>query len=196
MNNARRSVVFGLGALSLAAVMPAQVFAFSTSQARALIDRAVADINSIINSGKSESVMLRDFEGIFVRYADVSTIARGVLGPVARTTSAGDMSAFTAAFQGYISRKYGRRFREFIGGKVEVLSASAIKSFFEVKCSATLQGMAPFAVDFVVASQSGKFIDMKIEGISLLKAERAEVGAMLDKRRGDLNALIKDLNAV
>ena len=32
-------------------------------------------------------------------------------------------AAFTAAYQGYISRKYGRRFREFIGGRIEVVDA-------------------------------------------------------------------------
>lgn len=190
----RRQAMAGMGA-SVFALMASAVpaFAFSEGQARALIDKVVRDINGIINSGKSESAMLKDFERIFSRYADVSTISRSVLGPPARSASAAQLSGFAKAFQTYISRKYGRRFREFIGGRVEVNSSRAVKSFFEVKCTIVLKGEAPFNVTFIVADRSGRFIDISIEGISLLKAERAEVGALLDKRRGDINALIRDL---
>jgi phospholipid transport system substrate-binding protein len=168
-------------------------FAFSTAQAESLIDKAVADINSIINSGKAENAMLKDFERIFSKYADGNRIGQLVLGADGRSASAGQKSAFSKAFQSYISRKYGRRFREFIGGSVEVKSAKAVKSFYEVKTNATLKGSAPFEVVFVVADDSGRFIDMKIEGISLVKAERAEIGAMLDKRKGNLDLLVADL---
>lgn len=190
----RRDAMAGMGASVVALMMSAvPAFAFNEAEARTLIDKAVGDINSIINSGKSEAAMLKDFERIFSRYADVSTISRSVLGPPARSASAAQLSGFAKSFQTYISRKYGRRFREFIGGRVEVNNTRAVKNFYEVNCTTILKGEAPFKVTFVVASQSGRFIDISIEGISLLKAERAEVGAMLDQRRGDINALIRDL---
>jgi phospholipid transport system substrate-binding protein len=46
-----------------------------------------------------------------------------------------------------------------------------------------------------VSDRSGqdKFFDMIIEGISLRLSERTEVGAMLDRRNGDIDALIQDL---
>lgn len=169
--------------------------ALSESAARVLIDKAVADINAVINSGKSETAMYGDFERIFNRYADVPTIARSALGPPARGASAAQIGAFTKAFSGYMSRKYGKRFRELIGGKIEVTGARQVKSFQEVQAVAKLKGQAPFAVSFMVSDKSGAnlFFDLLIEGISLLKSERAEIGAMLDKRRGDIDALIGDL---
>ena len=189
----RRAVI----AASLAIVFaPAPVLAFSENEARALIDRAVSDINKIINSGKSEKAMLKDFEGIFVRYADRDVIGQLVLGADGRAASSGQKKSFSLAFQGYISRKYGRRFREFIGGSVEVTGARTVKNFYEITTRAKLAGQSPFQVDFVVADKTGRFIDMKIEGISLVKAERAEIGAMLDKRGGDLDRLISDLNGM
>ena len=105
------------------------------------------------------------------------------------------MDAFTSAFQGYLARKYGKRFREFIGGKIEVREATALKSFYQVKTTAILRGESPFDVTFMVSDVSGKdlFFDMLIEGISLLKAEKSEVGAMLDRRKGNLANLIVDL---
>ncbi len=179
-------------ALSLS-LSPAR--ALTESQARKLIDAAVSDINSVINSGRSEAAMFQDFEKIFLRYADVPTIARSVLGPPARSASAAQIKAYTDAFTGYMSRKYGKRFREFIGGQIEVTGARAVKSFQEVTAVAKLKGQSPFAVSFMVSDRSGsdKFFDLLIEGISLLKSERTEIGAMLDKRGGKIDALIGDL---
>ena len=190
----RRVILAGL--LSATSVLAAPgAFALSESEARKLIDTAVAEINKIINSGKSESQMYGDFERIFRKYADVPTIARSALGPPARQASSSQMNAFTDAFAGYLSRKYGKRFREFIGGQIEVKSARAVKTFQEVQAVALLKGQPPFEISFMVSDRSGsdKFFDLLIEGISLLKSERAEIGAMLDKRRGDIDALVSDL---
>ena len=105
------------------------------------------------------------------------------------------MAAFIKAFQGYIARKYGRRFREFIGGKIEVTDARPIKSYFEVISVAYLQGESPFDVRWHVGNKSGKnlFFNIIIEGVNMLASERAEIGAMLDRRNGDITALIADL---
>jgi len=141
--------------------------------------------------------MFGSFEKIFNKYADVSTIARSALGPPARSASSAQMRAFTQTFSGYMARKYGKRFREFIGGQIEVTGARAVKSFQEVTAVAKLKGQSPFAVSFMVSDRSGsdKFFDLLIEGISLLKSERAEIGALLDRRRGDIDALINDLKS-
>ncbi|MEM5476169.1 ABC transporter substrate-binding protein [Pacificibacter sp. AS14] len=186
----RRGFLTGaLSGLTLLIAMPRAVFAFSSSEAEALITKTVRDINAIINSGKSESGMFTDFERVLVNYADTPNIARSVLGPPARSASAAQLSAFTKAFQSYISRKYGSRFREFIGGKIEVDKTQKINSIYEVSCTAILRGESPFAISFIVADKTGKFIDLTIEGISLLKSERAEIGAMLDQAGGSIEKL-------
>ncbi|MYM55549.1 MlaC/ttg2D family ABC transporter substrate-binding protein [Thalassovita mangrovi] len=191
----RRSFLSQISAVALAAAIPMPAFALSPSNAKSLVDKLVAEINAVIDSGKPESAMLRDFEGIFARYADVPTIARYALGVDARSASPAQMREFTGVFQRYISVKYGKRFREFIGGRIVVDSAQAIKSFIEVKTTAHLRGEEPFEVIFLVSDRSGspRFFNMFIEGINMLLTERTEIQAMLDKRRGDLNAVIADL---
>ena len=189
----RRTFGLGLGAGLALSALPA--VALNTDQARALIDKAVGDINKVIASGKSESAMLGDFEKLFARYADVPTIARSALGVAARSASDAQMKAFTKAFQVYISRKYGRRFREFIGGRIEVTDAHPLKSYFEVISTAHLKGESPFEVRWHVSDKAGKslFFNIIIEGVNMLASERTEIGAMLDKRKGDIDALIEDL---
>ena len=139
--------------------------------------------------------MYDDFEGIFARYADVPVIARSALGVAAKSASAAQMNAFTLAFRGYIGRKYGRRFREFIGGRIEVVDARPLKSYYEVISVAYLQGEAPFDLRWWVSNKSGKdlFFNIIIEGINMRATENTEIGAMLDQRRGDIDALIRDL---
>jgi len=172
-----------------------RAFSLNSAQARSLIDAMVVDIYRIIESGKSANAMYGDFEKFFNKYGDVPIIARQVLGVDARSASPAQLAAFTKAFSGYLSRKYGRRFREFIGGRIEVDSARAVKSFFEVKTTAYLQGQAPFNVTFLVSDKSGrdKFFNMYIEGINVTLTEKSEIGAMLDRRGGNLDKMIADL---
>ena len=120
----------------------------------------------------------------------------GALGAGARGASGGQMQAYTKAFSGYLARKYGRRFREFIGGQIEVTGAQPLKSYFEVISTAKLRGKSPFDLRWHVSDKGGKplFFNLIIEGVNMLAAERTEIGAMLDRRKGDLNALIDDLN--
>ena len=65
--------------------------------------------------------MFGEFEKIFDKYADVDIIARATLGADARRASAAQLRAFSDAFGSYLARKYGRRFREFIGSGKELL---------------------------------------------------------------------------
>ena len=189
----RRHFLFGAAATAFAG--PA--LALTEAQARGMVDTLVADINKVIASGKSEQAIIRDFERIFGRYADVPTMARYTLGADARRVSRSELRAFTDAFAGYIARKYGKRFREFIGGEIKVRDARAVKNFFEVRSTVALRGQSPFNVSFMVSDRSGrdKFFDIVIEGISLLKTERVEIGSMLDRRRGNIDALVQDLRS-
>lgn len=192
-NPSRRLILAGIGAGFLAT--PA--WALSEAEATTLVERAVVDINRVIASGKSESAMINDFAGIFARYGDVPTIAISALGPPARSASAAQRRAFTEAFTGYMARKYGKRFREFAGGRIEVKEAQQRSRLVEVRTVAYLPGQSPFNVTFLVSDRSGsdKFVNLLIEGVNLFQTEKVEIGAMLDRRNGNVDALIQDLRS-
>jgi phospholipid transport system substrate-binding protein len=194
----RRTVLANaVAAAALLASAPA-VLAVSLSEAQNLVEGLVADVNAVIASGKSESRMLDDFEAIFRTYADVPTIARYSLGSDARSASQAQLAAYTDAFATYIARKYGRRFREFIGGQIEVVTARNVPNGVEVETTAILVGESPFRVDFWISDASGrtKFFNIIIEGVNMLLSERTEIQAMLDQRGGDINRLTADLPQV
>ena len=152
----RRHLIAALPAGLVLVHVPRAAQALNVNQARALVDQVVAEVNSVISSGRSEASMLQSFEKLFVRYADVRYIAQSVLGPAGRSASKSEMSAYIGAFQGYMARKYGRRFREFIGGRIDVTNARPLKSFYEVVSIARLRGQAPFEVRWHVFDKSGR----------------------------------------
>lgn len=197
-SNFTRRRLLGAGlATTTALALPLPAMALNDATARALIDKVVAEINRVIASGKSLGGMIQDFENIFARYADVNIIAQSTLGADSRRASAAQMRAFTDAFRGYIARKYGKQFRQFVGGRIEVQGVRQVKSWHEVISTVYLRGEAPFEVRFLVSDRSGRdlFFDMLIEGVSLRLSERTEIGAMLDARRGNIDALIQDLRS-
>lgn len=189
MNSSRRGFLGFLGAGVMLAAIPA--WALNTDQARALVQQSLNEVYAVINSGHPPQQMYKEFETIFARYADVDVIARSALGPTARQVSAQQFAAYKQAFQGYIGRKYGARFREFIGSKIEVTGARQMKSFFAVTSVAKLNGRAPMTVEWHVSDKSGqsKYFNIIIEGVNMLASERAEIAAMLAANRGDMAAL-------
>ncbi len=194
-NFTRRGLIAsGMGAALLAA-LPRDALALTDAGARALVDQVASEINSVIASGQSLGGMISSFEAIFRRHADVDLIARSTLGADANRASPAQMAAYSEAFRGYIARKYGKRFKEFVGGQIEVLGVAQVKSWHEVQARVKMTGEAPFDVRFLVSGRSGRnlFFDMVIEGISLRLSERTEIGSMLDRRQGNIDALISDL---
>lgn len=192
----RRTLLATAGSGLMAAVLPSSVVALSNSQAENLVNNAVADINRIIASGASVNSMVRSFKGVFDQYSDTAYIAAYALGNSGRSASNAQKRAFGNAFGTYLANKYGRRFNEFAGGQIQVQGARPVNSYIEVRTTAILPGRGPLQVDFHVTDRPGRpvFFNLIVEGVNMLLAERAEIGAMLDARGGNIDRLIRDLS--
>jgi phospholipid transport system substrate-binding protein len=185
-------------AASICAVLRPEVAVSSQQDAAVkVVDKAVSDINRIINSGDTERKMLRSFEKVFNTYADVPTIAKYALGRDVRTASALQINDYTKAFSTYFATKYGKRFREFIGGTIEIVSVEKVKKYYLVNTIAHMPAYEPFDVDFLVSDQKGRplIFNLIIEGVNMLLAERQEIGALLDRNSGKIDTLIGDLKS-
>ena len=193
--NSTRRDFLGRGVLAVAvlAALPAQ--ALTGNQAIALVRATVDEVLATVNSGRAPAQMYPAFQSIFNRRADIDAMARAALGPTARQLGAQDFAAFRQAMSGYIARKYGKRFQEFLGGRIEVGAARQLKSFWSVDSTAYLRGQTPTRVEWHVSDRSGqvRFFNLIIEGVNMLASEREEIAAMLARRRGDVRALIADL---
>ncbi|MBV0913292.1 MlaC/ttg2D family ABC transporter substrate-binding protein [Anianabacter salinae] len=186
-----------LATSSAAAVMVARpALAMSEAEATQLVQQAIAELQAIIDSGQSERQMLGRFKAYFERFADVPVIAQFALGRGVNA-SAAERRAFEDAFAGYISRKYGRRFREFIGAQIDIAGAAQLReNQYEVRSTVRLRGQAPFELAFRVSDQSGRgrMFDLIIEGVSLLRVEGQEVRDLLIRYGDDVGRVAQHLN--
>ena len=188
----RRSLIAGAVATLGVASIGAPAHALSASEAKSLILTVTQEVQSIINSGKSEAAMIRDFEGIFRRYGDVPRIAATLLGPPWRTASAAEQTAYVNALAGYLARKYGRQFREFVGAEITLTKTTDLgRKGVVVASTVTTDAFAPFPVEWHVIEAGGRqsFFDLIIEGVRLLSTERSEIRTILDQNRGSISAL-------
>ena len=191
----RRALLVGLaGAALLAAAGPAA--AQAGAAASALVTTLAAELTRLVNSGKSEKQIYAGFQTILVRYADMPAVAASVLGPPWRAAGAGQKEAFVAAFTSYLARKYGAQFREYQNARIAVEGTKdGGKAGVLVHTRVVRPGQEDIAVDWQVSDRSGspKAVNLVIEGVSMLANERAEIGAMLEASRGDLDGLTAQL---
>lgn len=191
----RRHLLSAAAGAVCATAFPMPGLALNASQAEGLVNNAVGDINGVIASGASINSMVNSFKGIFERYADTAYLAAFALGNDGRSASNAQKQAFSEVFGVYLANKYGRRFNEFSGGQIQVQGSRPVNSYIEVQTLAILRNQSPFQVDFHVTDRIGRpvFFNLIVEGVNMLLTERAEIGAMLDARGGNLDTLIRDL---
>lgn len=200
LNDMTRRGLLGTAAATLAmASLPMAARAMSTGQAEAMILKVTQEVQAIINSGKPEAAIIREFEKIFDRYTNVRAIAATVLGPPWRSASAAEQRAYVEAFRGYASRKYGKRFNEFKGASIKVTSSRdfGAKGIF-VESIVTTSKWKPFPVEWHVVERNGKleFFDLSIEGVKLISSERTEIRALLAQSGGSVGKLAQLLSTL
>ncbi len=199
----RRAVLAGLAGAALLAPFLGPLFgpggravADAGSAASAVVTALAADLTKLVNSGKARTQIYSGFESILARYADMPAVAASALGPPWRSASAGQKQQFVAAFQSYLARKYGAQFDEYKNASIQVKGTKdGGKAGVLVSTLVVRPGIDNIAVDWQVSDRSGspKVVNLVIEGVSMLANERAEVGAMLEASRGDIDGLIAQL---
>ncbi len=194
----RRAVLLGLAAVAAVAAVGGPAWATSTREAEALVTRLSGELTQLVASGRSEAQIYAGFESLLQRYADMPAVAASVLGPPWRGASNAQKQGFVAAFTHYLSRRYGKQFREYRNARIAVIGArDGGKAGVLVSTKVVRPGQEDIAVDWQISDRGGsaRVVNLVIEGVSMLSGERAQVGAMLDAQRGSIDGLIAQLNA-
>lgn len=194
----RREFIVGLVAAGALVALGGPASAQATTQAQAFVTSLSAELTQLVNSGQSESQVLSGFESLLAQYADLTAIGASVLGPPWRGASTSQKREFISAFSHYVSRRYGKQFRQYTDAQIEVTGARDGGRVGVLVNSQVLRpGQETVAVDWQISSQSGsqKVVNLVIEGVSMLATERSEMGARLDAAGGSIDSLISDLNA-
>ena len=126
---------------------------------------------------------------------DLETLASLALGPYRQSATPEQLDAYKQAFADYIVVTYEARFDAFTGYSFEVGQARpANNNDVVVRTSVIDPAGQPVLVDFRVRDRDGKLqvIDVSVEGLSMLKTQRDEFSAVI-QRKG-IDGLVASLN--
>lgn len=194
----RRDLLLGLAAAGALAALGRPAHAQATEQAQTFVSGLAAELTQLVQSGRGDTQMYSSFEGILTKYADLTAIGASVLGPPWRGATAAQKQGFIKAFSHYLSRRYGKQFREYKNAQIKVTGAKdGGRVGVLVNSQVIRPGQDPVNVDWQISSQSGspKVVNLVIEGVSMLASERANMGSALDAASGSLDKLIANLNS-
>ena len=128
----------------------------------------------------------------------VDRIGRFVLGKYRRTATPEKVQEFVDVFEDYIVSLYASQFTRYGGEKFEVqkvVNSSRAKDSMVVTKILPTDGQEPLRVDFQVRNlgDAYKIMDVRIEGVSMVLAQRDEFTAFIAKNGGDVDSLISAL---
>jgi len=196
MKIARRDVMIGGLAGTLLAVAKRPAWALTEAEATAHVQAAIDEVLELVRSTTDPAVVAPKFREILERRAAMPQIAKFAAGRSWRDMSEDQQARFADAFTDFVAQTYARRFSEYSGETVRVGEVTDAGNRGLIVSSRVSQpGGQPVLVDWLVSDRPGRIViaDIVIEGVSLIVTQREEVGAMLDKRGGDVDQLIADL---
>lgn len=189
----RRGALGLLGGASTLALASPSV-ALGGPEAEGFVTNVIADLRSLVTRKASAS----DFLSLLDQKGAIPQVGQFAMGRNWREMSGGQQSAYQAAFRGYISRTYAKRFGDYSGEDIVVIgSTDAGKKGVLVKSVLKSPTAQDSILEWLVTDRLGptKIADIVFEGISLSITLREVFGGMVDKRNGDIDLFIQDLNA-
>ncbi|MBK0400883.1 ABC transporter substrate-binding protein [Limibaculum sp. M0105] len=200
----RRSfVVLGIAATVPARTVQAQTVA--TDVARAHVSATIDEVLALIVANAPRHETAAQLNRILMEKAALPQLARFSAGRKWREMTDAQHIQFVDAFSRYIARIYAGYFRAFEGtvedlrtyvhlgdardiGSKGIMVTSEIRPLNEIAIS----------VNWIVSERSGKVAisDLVVEGISLAVTQREVIGSMFEKHRGDVDAVISELDGL
>lgn len=171
----------------------------------ALEDQAVSFISSLAEDGigflTDESISKEqqksEFEKLLIRNFDMKTIGRFALGRYWRSANKAQQSEYLELFQDMIVHVYSRRFSDYDGQALNVLSARPEgKKDVMVASEIVPDNGAKISVNWRVRQKkdgSLKVIDIIVEGVSMSLTQRSDFASVIQRGGGNVEVLLKHL---
>jgi phospholipid transport system substrate-binding protein len=158
-------------------------------RAQDLVAQLSREMLALINAPRPERELYAEFEGV---------VAQATLGPPWRGATPAQRTEFVRVFQAYLARKYGRQFRDFQQSGISLVRVrDAGNAGVLVETRITRPRQQDIALGWQISERSGgpRVVNLIFEGISMIAAERAEIGALLESQRGSIEGLIQALRS-
>ena len=177
-------------------------FAFASFEAEEKFVSNFADnaISILSNESLDASQKNIQFTELVMSSIDMNLISKFVLSKYWKLATDDQKKAYLAAFKQYFISSYANKLDQYSGEKVIIVSSNAAKKFVIVKSNIVRDGTDTLKIelDWRLLTRDGqtKIIDLSIEGISLIIAQREEFQSFLANNDNSLDALINKLKSI
>jgi phospholipid transport system substrate-binding protein len=179
--------------LGLMAAPPAMLAA--DDPARAFVVAFAAKAVALLGDRKlGPDERARRFEALVRQSFELDTIAQLALGRYWRTASEPQRQAYVERFEQLVLASYAKRLNDYAGQTLEV--GEATPSGRDTMVASWIEGGdRPIRIDWRVRGTDAgpRFVDVVVEGVSLLVTHRNELAAVMEKT-GSIDGLIAELD--
>ena len=182
-------------------IMINYVFASSFSAEKNFVSNFADSAISILSETKiSESEKNNKFTDLVMSAIDLSLISKFVLSKTWKNATDDQKERYINAFKDYFINSYANKLDQYSGEKVEVIDAEEAGKYIIVNSYIYREGTDTLKINLKwrLLNRDGeiKIIDLNIEGISLIIAQREEFQSFLANNEGDLEKLIEKIVSV
>ena len=157
-------------------------------------------ISILSNDSLDASQKNIQFTELVMSSIDMNLISKFVLSKYWKLATDDQKNAYLSAFKQYFISSYANKLDQYSGEKVIIVSSNAAKKFVIVKSNIVRDGTDTLKIELdwrlLTRDSQTKIIDLSIEGISLIIAQREEFQSFLANNDNSLDALINKLNSI
>ena len=157
-------------------------------------------ISILSNDSLDASQKNIQFTELVMSSIDMNLISKFVLSKYWKLATDDQKKAYQVAFKQYFISSYANKLDQYSGEKVIIVSSNAAKKFVIVKSNIVRDGTDTLKIELdwrlLTRDSQTKIIDLSIEGISLIIAQREEFQSFLANNDNSLDALINKLKSI
>lgn len=183
--------IFALLALSCAPPASAE----APGPTRFIETLAEKTIAAITRENVSDEARFEEFGRLFRESFDIGAISRFALGRHWRRATKEQRKEYRSLFADFIVHTYAGRFRQYSGETLTVDGEREVNERDTIVSSRINTRDGRIRVDWRVRTKGGahKIVDIIVEGVSTVLAQREEFASMIQRGGGDIESLIAEL---
>ena len=170
------------------------------SEEKFVSDFAASAINILGDESLNNNDKNIQFTDLVMSSIDMNLISKFVLSRYWKTASDQQKISYLNAFEEYFISSYANKLDQYSGEKIVIVSSEAAKKFVIVKSNIVRDGADTLKIELnwrlLTRDDQTKIIDLSIEGISLIVAQREEFQSFLSNNNESLDALINRLKMI
>jgi phospholipid transport system substrate-binding protein len=170
------------------------------SEEKFVSDFAASAINILGDESLNNNDKNIQFTDLVMSSIDMNLISKFVLSRYWKTASDQQKISYLNAFEEYFISSYANKLDQYSGEKIVIVSSETAKKFVIVKSNIVRDGADTLKIELnwrlLTRDDQTKIIDLSIEGISLIVAQREEFQSFLSNNNESLDALINRLKII